>query len=302
MLISKEILAKIKRLQIKTDKLASEILSGEYKSAFRGKGLNFDKIREYFYGDDIRNIDWKVTARMQSPFLRQYREERQLSVMLIVDLSASNNFGTQIQSKKEMMVELASVLASLAIKNNDKVGLILATDVIEYYVPTKQGKAHIFRIIKDLLTFRPSSKKTNLKLVLNDAIRLIPRNSVVFLISDFVSLDANASFEESFDYINELKLLNKTHDLIAISVRDPREFELPEIGFIEIVNPETNHKELMNLNRRSTRELFSQMQTAHVDFLTLSFKKLGIDFLRLDTGKAYIQRLLELFLRRERRS
>lgn len=302
MLISKEILAKIKKIQIRTDKMATEILSGEYKSAFRGKGLNFDKIREYQYGDDIRSIDWKVTARMREPFIRQYKEERQLSIVVVVDLSASNDFGTQQQSKKEMTTELASVLAALAIKNNDKVGMMLVTDTIESYIPPKQGKAHVFRIIKELLVFKPKSRKTNLRVVLEDAINLIPRNSVVFLLSDFINPNSDQDFEDSFDYIRELKLLRKTQDIIAVSIRDPREFELPEIGLIEVVNPETGHKELLNLNRKSTRKLFFETQAGYLDFLVQKFKKLGIDFLNLQTDRPYIQTLLTLFLTRERRN
>ncbi len=302
MLITRELLAKIKKIQIRTEKFATEILSGEYRSAFRGKGLNFDKIREYQFGDDIRNIDWKVTARMNDPFIRQYKEERQLSIVIILDMSASNNFGTQMQTKQEMSTELASVLATLAIKNNDKVGMMIVTDVIESYIVPKQGKAHVFRIIKDLITYKPKSKKTNLKKVLEEAITLIPRNSVVFLISDFISSDTEKDLNENFNYEKELKLLSKTQDLIAISIRDPREFELPEIGLIEVVNPETGHKDLLNLNRKSVRLRFAEMQNKHVNFLVDKFKRLGIDFLNLQTGKPYIQTLLTLFLTRERRN
>lgn len=275
--------------------MASEILSGEYKSAFKGKGLNFDAIREYQFGDDIRSIDWKVTARMQNAFVRKYKEERQLTIVIIVDLSASNNFGTQALSKKEMSVELASVLASLAIKNNDKVGMMLVTDEVESYIPPKQGKAHIFKLIKDLLTYQPKSKKTNLQLVLKEAIKAIPRNSVVFLISDFLE-------EAGFDYERELKILTKTQDLIAVSIRDPREFTLPNIGYIELSDPETGKKELVNLNRKSAREKFQESQTRHREELKQRFKSLGIDFLDLLTSRSYINALLNLFISREKRN
>lgn len=313
MLISQELLSQIKKIQIKSDRLASEMLSGEYKTAFKGKGLNFEAIREYQIGDDIRGIDWKVTARMQEPFIRQYKEERQLSIIVILDLSASNDFGTQKQSKQEMAIELASVLASIAIKSNDKVGMMLVTDQVESYIPPKQGKAHIFRLIKDLLTFKPKSKKTNLKRALQEAISLMPKHSIVFLISDFIkskapvvselsSQSSTKSFEESFDYEKELKLLRKTQDLIAVSIRDPREFWLPNIGFIELINPETGHKQLVNLNRKATRDLFAHLQSDYVERLKAKFKRLGIDFLELSTQKPYIATLLHLFLTRERRS
>lgn len=293
MLISQELLAKIKKIQVKTDRMASEILSGEFKSAFKGKGLNFEAIREYQIGDDLRSIDWKVTARMQAPFIRQYKEERQLSIVVIVDISASSSFGTQEQNKREMSIELASVLASLAIKSNDKVGMMLITDKVESYVPPKQGKAHIFRLIKDLLTFQPRSKRTDLKAALTEAISLIPRHTIVFLISDFI---------DATDYERELKLLRRTQDLIAISVRDPREFSLPNIGYIEVINPETGHKELLNLNKKSMRELFAHLQQKHLATLKAKFKKLGVDFLDLSTNRPYISTLLNLFLMRERRS
>lgn len=295
MLISEELLATIKKIQVKTDRLASEILAGEYKSAFRGRGLNFEAIREYQFGDDIRNLDWKVTAKMQEPYIRQYKEERQLSIVIIIDLSASTYFGTQKHSKKEMAVELASVLASLAIKNNDKVGMMLVTDEVEAYVPPKQGKAHVFRLIKDLLTFEPRSPRTDLKKVLQEAIRRIPRHSVVFLISDFLDFDGE------FNYESELKILRNIQDLIAVSVRDPREFVLPNIGFIEIADPETGKKSLLNLNSKSTREKFLADQKKQQLEVKERFRLLGIDFLDLYTHKPYVHDLLSLFIRREKR-
>ena len=301
MLISKELLSKIKKIQIKTDRMASEILSGEYKSAFKGTGLNFDAIRDYQVGDDIRLIDWKVTARSQKAAVRQYKEERQLTIMLIVDFSASNNFGSQEKNKREMTIELASVLASLATKNNDKVGMLLVTDKVEAYVPAKQGKAHIFRMIKELLLFEPKSKKTNFKNVLTEALQMIPRNSVVFMISDFINNTGN-SFEYNFDFERELKLLARTQDFIAVSIRDPFEFALPQLGFLELVDPESGQVTLMNLNRKSVREKFTKSQKDHMAFLKNRFKKLKIDFLKLFTHKPYIHDLLMLFLTREKRN
>ncbi len=302
MLISKELLAKIKKLQIKTDRLASEILTGEYRSAFRGRGLNFDKIREYQIGDDLRLIDWKVTARMRQPFVRQYKEERQLSLMLVIDLSASNNFGTQSKNKKELAVELAAVLAALAIKNNDKVGALFVTDRIEFYVPPKQGKSHIFKLIKDLLTFKPISQRTNLRVVLQEANRLIPKHSVVFLISDFLPERPNqGGFDMNFNCERELKILRQFNDLIAVSIRDPREFKLPNIGFIEVVNPETNSRELLNLNKKSVRSQFEKVQTEFMADLRSNLRRVGVDLLELTTDKPYITQLMKLFLMRERR-
>jgi len=301
MLISKELLSQIKKIQIKTDRMASEILSGEYKSAFKGTGLNFDAIRDYQIGDDLRLIDWKVTARSQRAAVRQYKEERQLTIMLIVDFSASNSFGSQEKNKRELTIELASVLASLATKNNDKIGMLLVTDRVEAYLPPKQGKAHIFRMIKELLLFQPKSKKTNFKNVLSEAIQMIPKRSVVFMISDFINSD-NSTAEFNFNFEKELKLLAKTQDFIAVSVRDPFEFNLPKLGYLELVDPESGQVTLMNLNRESVREKFSKSQKDHMAFMKNQFKKLKIDFLNLYTHKAYIRDLLMLFLTREKRS
>jgi hypothetical protein len=327
MLISKELLSKIKKIQIKTDRMASEILSGEYKSAFKGTGLNFDAIRDYQVGDDLRLIDWKVTARSGSgtAAVRQYKEERQLTIMLIVDFSASNAFGSQEKNKRELTIELASVLASLATKNNDKVGMLLVTDTVEAYIPAKQGKAHIFRMIKELLLFEPKSKKTNFKNVLTEALQMIPKRSVVFMISDFISSKTSPSklassserheklsrndlnsekknFDYNFDFEKEMKLLSRTQDFIAVSIRDPFEFNLPKLGFLELVDPETGHVTLMNLNRKSVREKYTKSQKAHLAFLKDKFKKMKIDFLNLSTQKAYIHDLLMLFLTREKRN
>ena len=301
MLITKELLSKIRKIQIKTDRMVSEILSGEYKSAFKGKGLNFDSIREYQAGDDIRSIDWKVTARMTEPFIRQYKEERQLSIVLMVDLSASNSFGTQDKNKQELTIELAAVLASLAIRNNDKVGMLLFTDHVEAYIPPKQGKSHIFRLIKDLLVFKPKSRKTDLKTVLADAMTMLPKNSVLFLLSDFIDKEHQID-SAKLNYDKELKVLRKIGDLIAFSIRDPREFKLPNIGFVEVINPETGHKELLNLNKKSTRQRFAAVQEEHFNKLKDNFRKLGVDFMDIRTDKPYISQLLSLFLTRERRT
>jgi uncharacterized protein (DUF58 family) len=303
MLISKELLSKIKKIQIKTDRMASEILSGEYKSAFKGTGLNFDAIRDYQVGDDLRLIDWKVTARSSSETaaVRQYKEERQLTIILIVDFSASNSFGSQEKNKRELTIELASVLASLATKNNDKVGMFLVTDKVEAFIPPKQGKAHIFRLIKELLLFEPKSKKTNFKNVLTDVLQMIPKHSVVFMVSDFINNQKN-SFEYNFDFEKEMKLLSRTQDFIAVSIRDPFEFVLPKLGFLELVDPESGDITLMNLNRKSVREKYTKSQKDHLAFLKNKFKKLKIDFLNLYTHKAYIHDLLLLFLTREKRN
>ena len=301
-LIDKSLISQIKKILLKSDRLASQILAGEYKSAFKGTGLNFDSIREYQYGDEIKNIDWKVTARMQEPFIREYKEERQITMMLIADLSSSNNFGSSEKSKKELIIEIASVLAFLAIKNNDKVGMMIVTDHVEYLIKPKQGKAHIFKLIKDLITFKPESKKTDIKNVLSEAIKIIPKHSIVFYLSDFIDDNSFSNSPKSLAYEQELKILRKIQDLILISIRDRREYKLPNLGFMEINNPESGIKELLNLNKKSVREKFLEKQKKYQNKIKESYKKIGIDFLEITTNKAYINDLLKLFLRREKRN
>ena len=301
-LIDKSLISQIKKILLKSDRLASQILAGEYKSAFKGTGLNFDSIREYQYGDEIKNIDWKVTARMQEPFIREYKEERQITMMLIADLSSSNNFGSSEKSKKELIIEIASVLAFLAIKNNDKVGMMIVTDHVEYLIKPKQGKAHIFKLIKDLITFKPESKKTDIKNVLSEAIKIIPKHSIVFYLSDFIDDNSFSNSPKSLAYEQELKILRKIQDLILISIRDSREYKLPNLGFMEINNPESGIKELLNLNKKSVREKFLEKQKKYQNKIKESYKKIGIDFLEITTNKAYINDLLKLFLRREKRN
>lgn len=298
MLLSRELLAKVKKIQIKTDRMATGLLSGEYQSAFKGKGLNFDSLREYYPGDDIRMIDWKVTARMSEPFIKQYREERQLSIILMLDLSASNEFGTCNQNKEELAIELSAVLASAAVRNNDKVGLIIFTDDVEYFLPPKQGRAHIFKLIRDLMTFQAKSKKTDLKKVLSSTLSMIPRNSVVFLISDFMPMRKEDGFE---NFERELKIFREAQDLIALSIRDPREFSLPNIGYVEAVNPETGRKELLNLNKKSIRDSFTQVQNQYFEALKHNFFRNGVDFLDIRTNGSYVHQLLTLFMTREKR-
>ena len=260
--LDKVLISQIKKILLKSDKLSSQILAGEYKSAFKGTGLNFESIREYQHGDEIKNLDWKVTARMQGTYIRQYKEERQMTLLLVIDLSASSLFGTEEKTKQEITIELASILAFLAIKNNDKVGLMIVSEDVEFYLEPKQGKAHIFRIIKELLTFKPLYKTTNIKKTLSSVIRLSPKHSIIFYISDFLdninqiyaSEKSLINNPEQLNYSHEIKILKKTQDLSLVSIRDPKELSLPNLGFIEICDPETGHSSLLNLNRKVNRE------------------------------------------------
>ena len=287
--LDKVLISQIKKILLKSDKLSSQILAGEYKSAFKGTGLNFESIREYQHGDEIKNLDWKVTARMQGPYIRQYKEERQMTLLLVIDLSASSLFGTEEKTKQEITIELASILAFLAIKNNDKVGLMIVSEDVEFYLEPKQGKAHIFRLIKELLTFKPLHKTTNIKKTLSSVIRLSPKHSIIFYISDFL---------DSSHYNHEIKILKKTQDLSLVSIRDPKELSLPNLGFIEICDPETGHSSLLNLNRKVNREYINKLQSNHREVFKAEIKKLGIKFLELSTDKNYLIELQKFFLKK----
>jgi uncharacterized protein (DUF58 family) len=287
--LDKVLISQIKKILLKSDKLSSQILAGEYKSAFKGTGLNFESIRGYQHGDEIKNLDWKVTARMQSPYIRQYKEERQMTLLLVIDLSASSLFGTEEKTKQEITIELASILAFLAIKNNDKVGLMIVSEDVELYLEPKQGKAHIFRLIKELLTFKPLYKTTNIKKTLKSVIRLSPKHSIIFYISDFL---------DSSHYNHEIKILKKTQDLSLVSIRDPKELSLPNLGFIEICDPETGHRSSLNLNRKINREYISELQNSQREAFKAEVKKLGVKLLELSTDKNYLIELQKFFLKK----
>ncbi|MEB3316364.1 MAG: DUF58 domain-containing protein [Candidatus Melainabacteria bacterium] len=304
--LDKVLISQIKKILLKSDKLSSQILAGEYKSAFKGTGLNFESIREYQHGDEIKNLDWKVTARMQGPYIRQYKEERQMTLLLVIDLSASSLFGTEEKTKQEITIELASILAFLAIKNNDKVGLMIVSEDVEFYLEPKQGKAHIFRLIKELLTFKPLHKTTNIKKTLSSVIRLSPKHSIIFYISDFLdninqiyaSEKSLINNPEQLNYSHEIKILKKTQDLSLVSIRDPKELSLPNLGFIEICDPETGHSSLLNLNRKVNREYINKLQSNHREVFKAEIKKLGIKFLELSTDKNYLIELQKFFLKK----
>ena len=306
--LDKVLISQIKKILLKSDKLSSQILAGEYKSAFKGTGLNFESIREYQHGDEIKNLDWKVTARLQGPYIRQYKEERQMTLLLVIDLSASSLFGTEEKTKQEITIELASILAFLAIKNNDKVGLMIVSEDVEFYLEPKQGKAHIFRLIKELLTFKPLYKTTNIKKTLKSVIRLSPKHSIIFYISDFLdNANPNQIYAsekslinnpEQLNYSHEIKILKKTQDLSLVSIRDPKEFFLPNLGFIEIYDPETGHRSSLNLNRKTNREYISRLQNSQREAFKAEIKKLGIKFLELSTDKNYLIELQKFFLKK----
>lgn len=294
-----EILRKVRQIEIRTRRLVEETLSGHYQSVFKGAGLNFDEVREYVPGDEIRSIDWNVTARTGKPFVKKYKEERELTILLLVDLSGSGEFGSVSKSKREMAAELASVIAFSAIRNNDKVGLILFTDKIELFIPPKKGRTHILRLIRDLLFFKTTSRGTDLNSALDFTNEVIKRQAVVFLVSDFQlpgRVDAALA-----GFRSKLKLTGRHHDLIAISISDPREKNLPDIGLINLEDLETGEQIEVDTGSIDVRRRYEEASARAYDAVRRAILASGVDYLELVTDKAYLPALLGFFKKREKR-
>jgi len=290
-MIPKEILKQIRRIEIRSGKLVNEIFAGQYSSVFKGRGMEFAEVREYVPGDDIRSIDWNVTARYGKPFVKMFVEERELTVIFLVDVSASQSFGTKDRLKSELAAELASVLAFSAIKNNDRVGMILFSDKIEKVIRPKKGKNHILRLIREILFFKPEGKLTDIALALKYLSDVWRRKAVVFLISDF----NDTGFEKS------IRIVAKRHDLIAIKISDPREKELPEVGLMEMEDAETLRREVIDTGDAKFIEEFRKNAAEKEDRIKTIFKKASVDSIMLSTGKPYTVPLVQFFKLRERR-
>jgi len=287
-----ELLKKVRKIEIKTRGLSSHIFSGEYHSAFKGRGMAFSEVREYIPGDDIRSIDWNVTARFNHPYVKIFEEERELTVILLVDVSASGDFGTKTQFKKELIIELCAVLSFSAIQNNDKIGIIFFTDKIEKFIPPKKGKSHILRIIRELIEFKPENRKTNLTEALRYVTNVIKKRSIAFLISDFMDTG----------YEDALKLANKKHDIVGLRIYDQRESELPEVGILRLKNAETNEVIEIDTSDSSVRHGFKQMAIQKEKQLGEIFAKSGVDFAKIRTDESYVTPLMQLFKKREKRA
>lgn len=295
-----DIIKKVRHVEIRTRKLVTESVTGAYHSSFKGRGMDFEEVREYAFGDDVRSIDWNVSARMDKPFIKVYREERELTLMLLIDLSASGIFGSVEQSKRERAAEIASVLAFSATRNNDKVGLLLYTDDLEHYIPPKKGRRHILRVIRDILFFEPEGRGTNHKAALDYLNRVQPRKAVVFLVSDF--LDSHAS-DHGLDtqVFNALALTNQRHDLISIALTDPRERELPNVGLITLEDAETGEMVELDTGSRTVRDRYQkQAAERHADF-TSGMRKKGLEWIEASTEGPYLPALRQLFARRASR-
>ncbi len=290
-MIPKELAKKIRYIEIYTSKAVNDVLAGEYESVFKGRGMEFDEVREYTPGDEIRTIDWNVTARMGHPYVKRFVEERELTVMFLVDLSASGAFGSVDKTKNEVAAELCALLSFSAVKNNDKVGLIVFTDRTELFVPPKKGLSHVLRLIRDLLNFKPKEVQTNISEGLDYLGRVTHKRCVVFLVSDFQS--------EGFE--RPLRILSKRHDLIALSITDPRETVMPDVGLIELEDAETGERVVLDTGSRGVRDEFVRLGRARAHQLRNTFRSMNIDHAEVVSGSDYVKKLVGFFRSRERR-
>ena len=284
-----ELLKKVRKIEIKTRGLSRQIFSGEYHSAFKGRGMAFSEVREYTPGDDVRTIDWNVTARFNTPYVKVFEEERELSVVLLVDVSASGFFGTQKQYKKDLITELCAVVAFSASTNNDKIGVIFFSDKIEKFIPPKKGKSHVLRIIRELIDFKAESKGTNVELALKYLTNVIKKRSTVFLISDFYS---------TANYSDALKIVNKKHDVIALKVNDKAEMEIPKVGLIKLKDNETGKIMWADTSSSSFQKQFKLNLLKREDAVKENFNRSGVDYCDIYTHEGYIKPLMNLFKRR----
>ena len=290
-MIPAEIIKKIRRIEIRTRKLVNDVFSGEYHSVFKGRGMEFSDVREYQPGDDIRTIDWNVTARLNHPFVKQFVEERELTVMLLVDGSASENFGTKNRMKGEVASEICALLAFSAIKNNDKVGLIIFTDTVEIFIPPRKGRQHVLRVIREILYFKPKGKLTDINISLEYLNKVIKRKTVTFLVSDFLT--------SGYDRL--LRVTNQKHDVIAVALSDPREMLLPSYGFIDLEDAETGERRLIDCNDNNFIKEHSDISLRTQAKRNSLFRSIGIDFIDISTDIPYTNSLISFFKRRAKR-
>jgi uncharacterized protein (DUF58 family) len=289
-MIPKEVLQRVRRIEIRTRSIVESVLSGEYQSVFKGRGMEFSEVRTYTAGDDIRSIDWNVTARMGQPYVKKHVEERELTVMLLVDASMSGHFGSVERFKDEIGVELCALLAFSAIKNNDRVGLIIFTSEVEKYIPPKKGKNHVLRVIRELLYFKPRKSGTDIGEALGYLNRVITKKSVVFCVSDFVATGYEAA----------MRVAGHRHDLIAVSLSDPREKSLPDVGLIELVDPETGKTMLVDSRDKALRKVFAEESAKRQRERTAFFRANGIDEIPVSAEADYVDPLVKFFRKREK--
>lgn len=290
-MIGKELLKQVRQIEIRTRGLVNQVFSGEYHSVFKGRGMEFSEVREYQFGDDIRNIDWNVTARFGHPFIKIFEEERELTVILMIDLSGSLIFGSIEKTKQQIAAELSAILAFSALKNNDKVGLILFTDKIEKFVPPRKGKKHVLRIIREVLSFKPEGKTTNLKSALEYMNNAIKKRSIVFLLSDFM--------DNGYEKI--LSVVGKKHDLIGVVINDIREKFIPKLGLIKFVDAETGEEKWIDTSSKIFQNNLEELRLKNEQQMKSLFTKTRLDSILIQTGEDYVKPLVQFFKMRERR-
>ena len=290
-MLPREVLRQVRRLQLRARRAVEDLLGGEYRSVFKGTGIAFEEVREYQPGDDIRTIDWNVTARMGHPFIKRFVEERELTVLLVLDCSGSSQFGTFLQQKREVAAELAAVLAFSAISNNDRVGLIAFTDRVERFVPPRKGTRHVLRLIRDVLFFQPQRRGTSIRAALDYANRILHRRAVIFLMSDFL----DSGYERS------VKLTGRRHDLIAVPLSDPREQELPAVGLLQLEDAETGRPFLLDTSSREVRAEYARRARERREQLRRLAKSARVDLIEVSTDGGHLDALIRFFRLRERR-
>lgn len=284
-----EILKRVRQIEIKTRGLSNNIFAGEYHSAFKGRGMAFSEVREYQYGDDIRDIEWNVTARFNKPYIKVFEEERELTVMLLVDVSGSLNFGTSVMQKREMITEIAATLAFSAIQNNDKIGVIFFSDKVEKFIPPQKGRKHILYVIRELLDFQPDSQRTNVAVGVEYLRQAIKRRCTAFILSDFI---------DEHDFMIPLSIANRKHDLVAIQVYDRRVAELPNIGMMKVVDAETGRERYIDTSSKDVRNRQAAWWKEHQNHLTDTFTRSNVDFVNVRTDQDYVAALMSLFAQR----
>ena len=285
---TKDLLKKVRKIEIKTRGLSRQIFAGEYHSAFKGRGMTFSEVREYQYGDDIRNIDWNVTARFNHPYIKVFEEERELTVMLLIDVSGSGDFGTRVQMKRALITEIAALLSFSAIENNDKIGVILFSDRIEKFIPPKKGRKHILRIIRELLECKPQSRGTDISESLRFLTNAIKKRCTAFLISDF----------RDKGYARSLQIANNKHDVAALHVYDRRETTLPSVGLLRVLDAETGLERWIDTSKNRIRENYAIKWESHLEIMKEIFSRAGVDSVSFETGEDYVKPLIRLFKQR----
>ena len=283
---TKDLLKKVRKIEIKTRRLSDHIFSGEYHTSFKGRGMTFSEVRQYQFGDDIRAIDWNVTARYNEPYIKVFEEERELTMMLMVDISGSESFGTKNQLKSEIVTEIAATMAFSATQNNDKIGLILFSDGIELYIPPKKGKSHVLRIIRELIEFQPKSKKTDVSQAIKFLSSVMKKKAIIFMISDFITDD---------DYEKTLKIASKKHDITGIRVFDIREEKMPNIGMVEMEDAESGEVLVVNTNSKQVRNEYEKDYLQKVTFFKETFSKCGSGVVNTRVDESYVTKLLGYF-------